>query len=32
MEKLIKEDLLDIIEYEKNRTNYRKNMFANRAL
>ena len=28
MEKLIKEDLLDIIEYEKNRTNYRKNIIS----
>ena len=28
MEKLIKKDLLDIIEYEKNRTNYRKNIIS----
>jgi hypothetical protein len=28
MEKLNKEDLLDIIEYEKNRNNYRKNIIA----
>ena len=28
MEKLIKEHLLDIIEYEKNRTNYRKNIIS----
>lgn len=28
MEKLIKEDLLDIIEYEKNRTSYRKNIIS----
>ena len=28
MEKLIKEDLLDIIEYEKNRTDYRKNIIS----
>ena len=28
MEKLVKDDLLDIIEYEKNRNNYRKNIIS----